>query len=120
MKNKNIVSVRIFGTEYTLVGTESEDYIKKVCSAVNDRMLEISKGPSLTPMRTAVLCAVNMCDEYYKSEAKLENFGGDAGKLKDRIAELEKTVKVLREENNYLKSEIRNMKAHTSGKEKNV
>ncbi len=120
MDKKNAVSVRIFGSEYTIAGTESKEYIKKVCSAVNDRMLAISSGPSLTPLRTAVLCAVNMCDDYYKSEEKLKSFGGDTQQLKNRIAELEKQARVLKEENEYLKNEILNLKNKPSGKVKNA
>ncbi len=119
MDKKNVVTARIFGSDYTIVGTESEEYIKKVCSAVNDRMLAISSGSALTPLRTAVLCAVNMCDDYYKAEEKLNAYGGDAEELKSKLAKLEKTIAVLNKENSYLKSEIYDMKNNKSERVKN-
>lgn len=118
MDKKNTVSARIFGSEYTLVGTESVEYITKVCSEVDEKMRSIAKSPSANPLKTSVLCSVNLCDEKLKCEEKLKNAQNSLKAAADRIADLKTNEKVLREENDYLKDEIRSLKHRLAGKTK--
>lgn len=107
MKEKNVVTARIFGSEYTIAGTESSEYISKVCSTVDEKMHAFAKSPALNPMRIAVLCSVNICDEMFKCEEKLNEALAELEELKKQINSLNTKNRVLNEENNYLKRELK-------------
>ena len=108
MIEKNVVTARIFGSEYTISGAESKEYILKVCNMVDDKMNLFASPASLNPMRTAVLCAVNMCDEMLKCEEELKKVQKELDVLKNQINTLNTKSRVLNEENNYLKRELKN------------
>jgi len=110
MNEKNIVVAKIYGNEYTIVGTESSEYITKVCNTVDEKMRAFSEHFSYNPMRTAVLCSVNMCDELLKCEEKLSIAQEELNELKNRITELEKKNMVLNGENDYLKRSLKGNK----------
>lgn len=97
MENKTKTIVRICGSNYTLVGTESEEYIQKVCRYVDDKMRTISSGAGLNKMKVAVLAAVNLSDEYHKAASRQEQLA----------VELERS----KAENTALKSELESLKA---------
>lgn len=106
MDNKTKAEVRIFGNDYTLVGTESEEYINKICYTVDKKMREIAQNPILKPIKISVLTAVNFCDEYFKASAKLDEANDEIKKYKEEIAALKDELKTLEEEKNFLKAEI--------------
>ena len=110
MDEKNVVIARIAGTEYTIAGTESAEYISKVCNTVDSKMRSFSKMSSYNPMRAAVLCSVNMCDELLKCEDKLNETLAKLSSLEEKIAELEKKNMVLGSENEYLKRALKDNK----------
>ncbi len=107
MDKKTKVNVRIMGNEYTIIGTESEEYINKVCFAVDKKMKEISKNPILKPHKVAVLTAINMCDEYYKAKYMNDLAASELKKTRDELASLKIELKALEEENRFLKQEFR-------------
>ncbi|ABO67968.1 MULTISPECIES: cell division protein ZapA [Geobacillus] len=64
---KTRVSVRIYGQDYTIVGTESPAHIRLVAAFVDDKMHEFSeRNPVLDVPKLAVLTAVNIANEYLK------------------------------------------------------
>ena len=107
MDKKTKVNARIMGNEYTLIGVESEEYINKVCFAVDKKMREIAENPILKPYRVAVLTAVNMCDEFYKAKYMHEMATAELKKTRDEINTLRAEMKVLEEENKFLKQNMR-------------
>ncbi len=110
MDKKTKAQVRIFGNEYTLVGIESEEYINKVCFAVDKKMREIAQNPILKPIKVSVLTAVNFCDEYFKARAMLEEANAELRKYKEEINELKNELAASEEEKNFLKDEIQTMR----------
>lgn len=67
MHKKNRVSVRIMGQEYKLVSDEPLDYMQKVASYVDEKMMEIAKSnKKLSTAMIAVLTSLNVADEYFK------------------------------------------------------
>ena len=100
MENKTKTVVRICGSDYTLVGTESEQYIQKVCRYVDNKMRAISSSTHLNKMKAAVLTAINLSDEYHKAIRQQEQIS----------AELEK----YKVENAALKTESENLKMRLS------
>jgi len=106
MDRKTKVNVRIYGNDYTIVGTESEEYINKVCFAVDKKMREIGANPALKPMKIAVLASVNFCDEYYKLKASYDNVSSELKKSRDELVALKSEKIALEEEIRFLKDEI--------------
>ncbi|MBP3039740.1 cell division protein ZapA [Bacillaceae bacterium Marseille-Q3522] len=81
---KNRTSVEIYGTQYTILGTESSSHIRLVASLVDDKMREISsKNPSLDINKLAVLTAVNAVNDYLKMKDRLERLEIELKRVKD-------------------------------------
>lgn len=108
MDKKTKVNVRIFGNDYTLVGVESEEYLNKICFAVDRKMREIATNPILKPLKVSVLTAINMCDEYYKTKYMLDRANAEIKTLREEILQSRSEIQVLEEEKRFLKEEINN------------
>ncbi|MGP3559566.1 cell division protein ZapA [Geobacillus sp. BK01] len=81
-ESKTRVSVRIYGQDYTIVGTESPAHIRLVAAFVDDKMHEFSeRNPLLDVPKLAVLTAVNIANEYLKLKEEYQRL---AEKLKQK------------------------------------
>src|SRR5690554_4306235 len=86
MVNKVKTIVRIAGREYTIRGTEPEEYIHRVAIHVNRKMEQVIKTqPGLSTAMAAVLTAINLGDEVLKLKEEVEF-------LNARIKELEEAA----------------------------
>ena len=66
MENK--VTVEIFGEKYALKGDLKAEKVLKLAAIVDKKMRTVAKGNSnLSPVKVAVLVALNIADEYAKS-----------------------------------------------------
>ena len=110
MDKKTKAQVRIYGNDYTLIGTESEEYINKVCFTVDKKMREIAENPILKPIKISVLTAVNFCDEYFKANMTIEELKEKLQAANAQMAELKDEIATLTEEKNYLKDEIQTLR----------
>ncbi|MDD5061857.1 MAG: cell division protein ZapA [Candidatus Marinimicrobia bacterium] len=65
--NDNLVRVNIYGQEYTVKSKADRAYIISVANYVNDKMEEIeaSLRTVQTPIRVAILAAMNITDELF-------------------------------------------------------
>lgn len=111
---KNRVAVRIGGKEYTLIGLESDDYIQKVASYIDKKLVEVQKkNPKLNSSMIAVLTAVNVADEFFKAvetevaaTEKLDKNMDEIDKLKLQLAQLTREVDLLNDKNSSLAKEV--------------
>jgi len=86
--------VKIGGKEYTLVGSESEEYIHRVAIFVDRKMNEIEqKNNCLSTSMIAVLTAVNIADEYLKLEDQYNRLKEQNASLKAENASLKESAK---------------------------
>lgn len=86
MASKTDAEVIIFGKVFTLSGYESEEYLQKVASYINNKMLEYSKvdGFKRQPSETQnVLLQLNIADDYFKAKKQIELLEEDI-KLKEK------------------------------------
>ncbi len=67
MEERNTVTVKIFGQEYTISGGMPREYIMKVADYVDSKMTEIGEGSSSPISWVAVLSAINITDELFKT-----------------------------------------------------
>ncbi len=102
MASKNKVEVRINGKDYTIVGSETEEHIQKVALKVDKTMHKIMEQNSrLSTAMAAVLTAVNIADDYYKSLASEDN-------LREQVQQYIKETNKLNSE--LSKGKIENIK----------
>lgn len=64
-KQKTVV--RVAGKEYTLVSSDSPEYMSRVAAYVDRKLEEISLSTRLPSNMVAVLASLNMADELMKS-----------------------------------------------------
>ena len=74
MSSKTDTEVIIGGKIFTLSGYESEEYLQRVASYINNKLEEYSKIESFKrqPLDTqAVLMQLNIADDYFKSKKQI-------------------------------------------------
>ena len=94
----NRVVISICGEEYTLVADEVPAYMQKVGNYVSEKMTDVMEAAKVG--RTdAVLTAVNLTDELFKSQAAAEQLRGqikgyldEASKAQSEVSELKREV----------------------------
>ena len=70
-ETKKGITVDIYGSEYTIKGKESPEYIREIAGYVNKKMDDLSKKSALiSPQKVAILSAVNITDEYFKLKSE--------------------------------------------------
>ena len=105
MADKRKIEVTIDGHNFTVIGTDDEDYIRNLSYYVDKRIRQlVSKNDRLSPTMSATLAALNIADELHKlneehkelktsTKKPLEEYDKVVKQLEDanqRIAELEK------------------------------
>lgn len=74
MSSKTDTEVIIGGKVFTLSGYESEDYLQKVASYINNKAIEYGKVDSFRrqPLETqGVLLQLNIADDYFKAKKQI-------------------------------------------------
>ena len=82
MSEKNTVTVKIYGQEYTISAEMPREYIMKLADFVDGRMHEIGDGSQISTSGVAVLALVNLADEYFKDIESHEAMAEENDKLK--------------------------------------
>jgi cell division protein ZapA len=111
---KNKVTVKIANKNYTIVGSETENYIQKIALYVDKKISELQKtNTKLSTSMSAVLSCVNVADEYFKmveSEAKATaksvSVESDLNKSLELVEKMTKEIEKLNEKNVLLTSEL--------------
>lgn len=94
MASKTDTEVIIGGKVFTLSGYESEEYLQKVASYINNKIAEYNKidGFKRQPIDTQnVLLQLNIADDYFKSKKQIQL-------MEEQIAEKEKELYDLKHE----------------------
>lgn len=66
--DKSVITVNIFGSEYTIKGVAEPDYIVSLAAFLNTKMHEIQEATGLKDeKKIAILAGINICDELYES-----------------------------------------------------
>lgn len=88
---KNRVKVIISNTEYTLVTSETPEYVQRVAIFVDKKISEITQNnPHLSTAMSAMLTAINLADDCLKNK-------DSADTLRDSVAEYSKNNSKLTE-----------------------
>ncbi len=61
------IRVNIFGSEYTLIADNNENYVNEIAQYVDDKMREIDRAQSIkSSSKIAILTALNIADELFQ------------------------------------------------------
>lgn len=97
-----IVDIEIYGQKYRIrvKGDEDEKYIGHLTSYVDQKMHEVAvKSKSADTTKIAVLAALNIADEFFLSQKRLDQLNEAIGHMETEIESLE--VHLLEDENTY-------------------
>ena len=71
--SEKVTTVRIFNQTYNVRSGNEPEYIQKLAELLDGKMVEISQlTPTVDTVRVAVLAALNIADEYFLAQARLE------------------------------------------------
>jgi cell division protein ZapA len=90
-----IVEIEIYGRTYKIrvKGEEDEKYIGHLTSYVDQKMEEIAvKSKSADALKIAVLAALNIADEYFLSQKKLDQLGDVIGQMEHQMEKLDERL----------------------------
>ncbi len=97
-----IIDVEIYGQKYRIrvKGEEDEKYIGHLTSYVDQKMHEIAvKSKSADTLKIAVLAALNIADELFLSQKKLDQLNEAIGHMETEIESVE--IRLFKEEDAY-------------------
>lgn len=111
---RNKIRVRIRGVEYTLVSTESPEYVYKVAYLVDKKMSEImDENSRLNSAMASLLTSINLADEYFKNKADTDN-------LRDQVAEYNKLSEEYKQKYILAEEELKEAQATIKELEKKI
>ena len=103
----NKVNVTINSRMYTVVSSETPEYIKSLGDHINEKVnLVIRDGKNIIGERPMVLAALNICDEYFKVLRAGEVMSEQTKNTNDKLRELQSEAQKRREKNKELCDEI--------------
>ncbi len=73
MTEKIKIDIVIDGRNFTVIGTESEEYVKALAQYVDKKIVDLaSKNSKLSQTMSATLAALNITDEFFKLKEKFD------------------------------------------------
>ncbi len=116
MNRMNNVEVIINNKRYTIGGYESEEYLQKVASYINNKYLEFKKQDFYKLLDTemkSVLMEINLADDYFKIRSQIkeienenESKGNEIFELKHELISAQTKLEVTEKEIAALKQEL--------------
>jgi len=84
--SEKIATVRIFNQTYKVKSGNEPEYIQKLATLLDEKMSEISElTPTVDTVRVAVLAALNIADEYFLTQARLEALEHEVEERSERM-----------------------------------
>ncbi len=116
MASKTDVQVLIGGKIYTLSGYESEEYLQKIASYINNKMGEMNQLPAYKRLGgdyQKILLELNMADDYHKAKKRIEDLEADRDdrqnaeyELKHELISVQMQLEASTKQIDQLKDEI--------------
>lgn len=128
MSTKNDTVVIIGGKSFTISGYESEEYIQRVASYINNKINEFNKVEGFNLLRADDqnrLIQINIADDFFKAkdqiaslteeikakEKEIYDLKHDLINARIRLDEQEKAIKAAQDENNELQRKLMKLEA---------
>ena len=112
MSSKNYIDVVIDGKIYNIGGFESEAYLQKVASYINNMIMEFKQNESYRMQKMdmqRILLEINIANDYFKAKKQADLLEGDLEAKEKEVYDLkhakaETTAKELEEALEKIKS----------------
>lgn len=103
------VTITINSRQYTVVAEESEEYIRELGEHISDKISNVLRsGNNIMGERPIVLAALNICDEYFKSDIEKAEISKTLNLYASRLNELEKENAELKKKQKQDKQDKKN------------
>ena len=89
---KHRTVVKVGGKDYTMVGTETEAYMKRVAGYVDRMQNEIHIATGLIEPKLMVLTALNLADELFKAQGEINRIRREMNLLRRQTGMLRRNV----------------------------
>ena len=99
MSSKNKTEVLIAGKIFTLSGYESEEYLQKVATYINNKIAEFKKLDGYnhqTKENKSILLELNIADDYFKAKKQVETYELDLQQKDQEMYDLKHELISLR------------------------
>ncbi len=123
MSSKNYAQVLIDGRVYTLSGYESEEYLNKVASYINNKIIDLKQGDTFRRQNKEVqntLIQLNIADDYYKVKKQADVLESEIDSKNKEIYDLKHELISTQIKLDALKSDFDRVQKEASALEKNV
>ena len=105
----NRLAITINSRKYTVVANESEDYIRRLAEHINEKVDYVLKGgQNIIGERPIVLAALNICDEYFKTDEAGRLMKDQLQVCSDKLADANEKCRTLENENKDLQERLKN------------
>lgn len=123
MSAKTDTEVIIGGKVFTLSGYESEEYLQKVASYINNKLNEYSKVESFKrqPLDTqSVLIQLNVADDYFKAKKQIAILEEDLQGKEKELYDLKHEIISAQIKQESADEQIKTLKKNLADKEKKI
>ena len=121
MSIKNDVEVIINGKVYRLSGYESEEYLQKIASYINNKINSFAEQESYTrlnpEMKNTLLC-INLADDYFKVKKQADSIENTSESIDRQLYDVKHELAGARLKIDTLEKEITMLKEKLSEREK--
>lgn len=123
MSAKTDTEVIIGGKVFTLSGYESEEYLQKVASYINNKLNEYGKVESFKrqPLDTqSVLVQLNVADDYFKAKKQIAILEEDLQGKEKELYDLKHEIISAQIKQESVEEQIKSLKKDLADKEKKI
>ena len=123
MSSKNNTEVILGGKVFTLSGYESEEYLQKVASYINNKLAEYSKEDSFRRQNAEVranLMYLNIADDYFKAKKLGDSLSEEIENKDKEIYDLKHELIAAQIKTDAAEKEITELKKEIAKYQKNI
>ncbi|MDD6796861.1 MAG: cell division protein ZapA [Bacteroides sp.] len=123
MPSKNNTEVILGGKVYTLSGYESEEYLQKVATYINNKLNEMTSDDNFRRLSAEVranMMYLNIADDYFKAKKNADALENDISAKDKEIYDLKHELIAAQIKNDASVKEIKELKAEIGKLQKNV
>lgn len=123
MSSKNNTEVILGGKVFTLSGYESEEYLQKVASYINNKLAEYSKEDSFRRQNAEVranLMYLNIADDYFKAKKLGDSLSEEIENKDKEIYDLKHELIAAHIKTDAAEKEITELKKEIAKYQKNI
>ena len=123
MSSKNNTEVILGGKVFTLSGYESEEYLQKVASYINNKLAEYSKEDSFRRQNAEVranLMYLNIADDYFKAKKLGDSLSEEIENKDKEIYDLKHELIAAQIKTDAAEKEITELKKEIAKDQKNI